>query len=107
MFIETRRQMVYVSGSLRSNQWEVIKTTALLTYSSYPGGVLIDFSGVRWVNSSGETTLVSAMEDIERHNLPFTLLNVASSVEAHLSTAISRRLAEGSEMWWKRLWGAT
>jgi anti-anti-sigma regulatory factor len=105
MVVEDRRQIVYVSGSLRANQWPVIRTTAYLVYERYPLGVAIDFSGVRWVSAAGESTLIAALHEIEQHTLPFTLLNFSSAVEPLLSASVSRRLAEGTEQWWNRLCG--
>ena len=105
MVVESRNHVVYVSGSLRCNQWPVIRTTAFLVYECSPLRVIIDFSGVRWVSAEGESTLIAALHEIEQHSLPFTLLNFSSAVEPLLSASVSRRLAEGSEHWWNRLCG--
>src|SRR5947209_101272 len=103
MVIESRNNIVCVSGSLRSNQWQVIRTSAFLAYERYPLGIVIDFSGVRWVSAAGEGTLVAAIDEIEQRRLPFALLNVSSAVEPQLSPHVSRRLEAGSERWWNRL----
>ena len=105
MVIEDRRQIIYVSGSLRSNQWPVIRTTAHLVFEHYPLGIAIDFSGVRWVSAAGEATIVAAMNEIDDHNLPFALLNFSSVVEPLISHSVSQRLARGTEVWWNRLCG--
>lgn len=106
MVIEERAHLVFVSGSLRTNQWPVIRTTAYLVFHRNPLGIVIDLSGVRWVTAAGESTLTAAIEEIERDRLPFVLLNVTSAVEPLLSPCVSRRLAAGSERWWERLCGA-
>jgi len=105
MVIEDKNQVVYVSGSLRIDQWPVIRTTAFLVYERYPLGIIIDFSGVRWVSSAGESTLIAAINEIEQHSLPFTLVTFSSTTEALLSPSVSRRLAEGAERWWNRMHG--
>ena len=106
MFIESRNNIVCVSGSLRSNQWHVIRTSACCVYELYPLGIVIDFSGVRWISAAGENTLIAAIDEIELHRLPFLLLNFSSDVDPLLSTYLSRRLAAGSERWWNRLSGS-
>ena len=106
MVIEHRRHVVYVSGSLCSNQWPVIRTTAFLILEQYPTGIVINFTEAQWASAAGESTLVAAMNEIERHNLPFVLLNFSSSSDPVLSASVSRRLAEGAETWWNRLSGA-
>jgi anti-anti-sigma regulatory factor len=118
MVIENCREVIYVTGTLCANQWPAIKTLAILVSLRYPEGVVIDFSGVRWVSMSGESTLIAAMDDIEQQDLPFALVNLSSSVQTTLTTSVSRRLealsearrislAIFSETWWKRLWGVT
>jgi len=105
MVIENRNNIVCVSGSLRCNQWPVIRTSAFLLFELYPLGIAIDFSGVRWVSAAGESTLINAIDEIELHRLPFVLLNISASVEPLLSPYVSRRLAAGAERWWNRLTG--
>ena len=56
MFIESRNNIVCVSGSLRSNQWHVIRTSACCVYELYPLGIVIDFSGVRWISPAPHET---------------------------------------------------
>jgi anti-anti-sigma regulatory factor len=116
MVIETSREVVYVSGSLCANQWPVIKTTACLVYEEYPGGVVIDFSGVRYLSEMGEHTFIEAAADIERHRLPFFLTKLPHRAKSLLSFAESDFAYEEAnrlrlprdlnlETWWDRIWG--
>ena len=84
----------------------MIRTSALLLFELYPLGIVIDFSGVKWVSAQGEYTIVAAIDEIERQQLPFLMLNLSASVAPQLSSHVSRRLAAGSELWWDRLCGA-
>ncbi|HLJ57816.1 MAG TPA: hypothetical protein VKT77_22455 [Chthonomonadaceae bacterium] len=106
MFIETRRNIVSVSGSLRGDQWPVLRTSAYLAYECHPLGIVIDFSGVSRVVAGGEATLASALEEIDRQRLPFVLLNFPTFAQSLMAPELCRRLAAGSERWWNRLSGA-
>ena len=105
MVIESRHRVIYVSGALRSNQWQVIRTTAAQVYDHYRTDVLIDLSGVRWVTAAGESTFVSALNDIEAGDLPFVLVNFSPLVEPLVSQSLSQRLAQRTEIWWNRFCG--
>ena len=105
MVIEERHNVVAVSGALTRSQWPIIRTTAFLVYERIGSGVIIDFSGVRWLSSAGESTLIDAMNEIERCRLPFTILTVSNSAAALLSDSVARRLTFGTERWWSRMWG--
>ena len=116
MVIETNREVVYVSGSLCANQWPVIKTTACLVCEEHPGGVVIDFSGVRYLSEMGEHTFIEAAADIERHRLPFFLTKLPCRARSLLSPSSSCPHQEEAnrlrlprdlnlETWWNRIWG--
>jgi len=105
MVIEERRNIVSVSGTMRCNQWPVIRTTAFIVLNQYPQEVIIDFSGARWGAAEGEHTLTAAIDEIERLNLPFVLLNVAGPIQSRLAVPLERRLSARTELWFSRLWG--
>ncbi len=105
MVIEIRDNVVCVSGSLRGNQWAVIRTSAFLAFELHPLGIVIDFSGVKWISAAGESTLITAIDEIELHRLPFVLLNVLPAVSPLLSSSLTRRLDAGSECWWNHMYG--
>ena len=121
VIIETNREVIYISGALRANQWPAIKTTAYLVYESYPLGVTLDFTGIKCVSEVGEDTFVDALADIERYALPFALTRVPSEVAARLRQSAEERLPQYcseeakerhirqaifSEAWWQKLWGS-
>lgn len=106
MVIETRRNIISISGALQTNQWHVIRTTAFLVYERFPREVVIDFAGVRWISTDGESTLADAIDEIERCSLPFVLLTVSRTAQLQLSSSVSTRLSAGTERWWNRLCGA-
>src|SRR5262249_27802956 len=116
MVIETRHEVVYISGSISTDLWPAIRTTASLVAESFPDRVVIDFSEVQWISRSGEITLAAALEEIEQNQLPFVLVNLSSEMLDLLPVSVSirikdmsesRRMVEaiGSETWWNRLWG--
>jgi anti-anti-sigma regulatory factor len=117
MIIETHKEVVYVSGSLRTNQWSAIKTAAYLVYASYPHGVVLDFAGVSLLSRLGETTFSDAVRDIERQQLPFVLVHLPADVKTQLEegrlhgyiaeTLETKHIRQAifSDAWWQRLWG--
>lgn len=116
MVIEKRKEVVYISGSLRSNQWPVIRTTAYLAYEEHPEGIVLDFSRVLAVSEKGEITFLAAAEEIVRCNLPFHLRQVPARVRTLVSPCAGDHqqeerctLSQSSEValdsWWNQIWG--
>ncbi len=87
MIIETRDDVVQLSGSLHKNQWMTIKAAANLLLQNHPQGIIIDCAHLADVSEPGAKTFLEAMRDIEAArariivaNLPATMLAVCNTV---------------------------
>ena len=87
MIIETREDVVTLSGSLHKNQWMTIKAAANLLLQNHPNGIIIDCGHLAEISQDGARTFLEAMRDIEgAHariivaNLPENVLKVVKSV---------------------------
>ena len=87
MIIETREDIVRVSGSLHKNQWMTIKAAANLLLQSHPHGIIIDCGELSEISPDGARTFMEAMRDIEAAhariivaNLPENVLTVVKTV---------------------------
>ena len=87
MIIETRDDVVQLSGSLHKNQWMTIKAAANLLLRDYPQGIIIDCGHLTDISENGAKTFLEAMRDIEAArariivaNLPMTMLAVCNTV---------------------------
>jgi nucleotide-binding universal stress UspA family protein len=65
MIIETRDDVVRLSGSLHKNQWLTIKAAANLLLHNHPQGIIIDCSELAEISEAGAKTFLEAMRDIE------------------------------------------
>ena len=122
MVIETRANVVLVSGEVYGNAWAAIRTAADYVYADYPQGVIIDFTGLRCLTEQAEAFLLDAFYDIEWHGLPFLLTHLEPALQARLESLAPKRhllsieeitetqrinRAIFSEAWWEKLWGST
>ena len=121
MVIETNGNVIYVSGSLRTNQWPTIKAAAYLILREIPNGVvLLDCAGLRTISAEGRETFVDALRDMEARRLPLRVANLPERLQAQLEAVSGGRLhahlAETPETaritqivssaeWWHRLLG--
>lgn len=87
MIIETRGDVVALSGSLLKNQWMSIRSAANLLLYQHPQGIIVDCSGLDSISEDGARTFLQAMRDIEAArariivaNLPQNVLNVIKTV---------------------------
>lgn len=65
MIIETRDDVVRLSGSLHKNQWMTIKAAANLLLQNHPEGIIIDCGNLEDISENGAKTFLEAMRDIE------------------------------------------
>lgn len=82
MIIETRDDVVRLSGSMRKNQWLTIKAAANLLLQAHPEGIIIDASQLEDVTEEGSKTFLEAIRDIE---MARSRIVVAALPEALLS----------------------
>ena len=87
MIIETREDVVRLSGSLHKNQWMTIKAAANLLIHNYPQGIIIDCGELDNISQDGAKTFLEAIRDIEAAhariivtNLPENVLSVVKSI---------------------------
>jgi anti-anti-sigma regulatory factor len=87
MIIETKDDVVSLSGSLHKNQWLTIKAAANLLLQQHPQGIIVDCSHLEDISEDGAKTFLEAMRDIEAAkariivaNLPEAMLSVCRMV---------------------------
>ena len=87
MIIETKDDVVRLSGSLHKNQWLTIKAAANLLLQQHPEGIIVDCARLEEISEDGAKTFLEAMRDIEAArsriivaNLPEKVLAVLKSV---------------------------
>lgn len=65
MIIETKEDVVRLSGSLNRNQWMTIKAAVNLLLTNHPEGIIVDCSHLESISEDGAKTFLQAMRDIE------------------------------------------
>jgi anti-anti-sigma regulatory factor len=87
MIIETRDDVVQLSGNLHKNQWMTIKAAANLLLQEHKNGIIIDCSHLADISEAGAKTFLEAMRDIEAArsriivaNLPESMLATCKSI---------------------------
>lgn len=68
MIVESYEDVIILSGSMRSNQWETLHTAISLTLRRHPTGVVIDCSGLVECTVKGADTFHSVMEFLKEHD---------------------------------------
>lgn len=120
MVIETRDNIVFLSGSLIANQWPTVKTAIHLLLKSAKQGIIIDCAELQMISAEGADTFVDALREIEAKGLPIVVARMPESLQARLEglahgrsdaytaeTVEAARItqATSSPLWWQRLWG--
>lgn len=87
MIIETRSDVVRLSGSLHKNQWLTIRAAAGMLLRDFPEGIIVDCSQLQDISEDGARTFMDAIRDIEAArsriivtNLPHKVLEVLRKV---------------------------
>lgn len=87
MIIETKDDVVRLSGSLNKNQWLTIKAAANLLLQEHPEGIIVDCANLEDISETGAKTFLEAIRDIEAAharivvaNLPKNILSVCKMV---------------------------
>lgn len=65
MIIETKDDVVRLSGSLKKNLWMNIKAAANLLLTDHPSGIIVDCTDLDDITTDGAKTFLEAMRDIE------------------------------------------
>lgn len=68
MIVESYEDIIILSGSLHSNQWETLHTAISLNLRRHPEGVVVDCSGLTDINERGADTFRSVMNYLEAHD---------------------------------------
>lgn len=80
MIIETKEDVVRLSGSLMKNQWLTIKAAANLLLQNHPQGIIIDCAHLETVSEDGAKTFLEAMRDIEAARARIVVANLPENV---------------------------
>ena len=106
MIIETRGDVVHLSGSLHKNQWMSIRAAANLLLHDHPQGIIVDCAGLENISEDGARTFLEAMRDIESArariivaSLPqnvLTVIKTVPGVRSQLPIAASVEAARAS-----------
>ena len=112
MIIETRGDVVRLSGSLHKNQWMSIRAAANLLLHEHPQGIIVDCAGLEDISEDGARTFLEAMRDIEAArariivaSLPenvLTVIKTVPGVRSQLPIAASVEEARASLQMHKR-----
>lgn len=65
MIVESYEDVVLLSGSLHSNQWEAMHTAISLTLKRHPSGVIIDCSNLTSMTVEGAETFHEAIQFVQ------------------------------------------
>lgn len=86
MIIETKDDVVRLSGSLTKNQWLTIKAAANLLLQNHPQGIIVDCADLENITEEGAKTFREAMRDIEAANARIVVANLPDQIEAVCKT---------------------
>lgn len=65
MIVDTRDDVLHLSGSLVRNHWLAVKAAANLLLEEYPSGIIIDCSELTTVTPEGARLFLDALNDIQ------------------------------------------
>ena len=86
MIIETRGDVVRLSGSLHKNQWISIRAAANLLLHDYPQGIIVDCSGLQEISGDGAKTFLEAIRDIESARARIIVVSLPEKVLSVIKT---------------------
>jgi anti-anti-sigma regulatory factor/nucleotide-binding universal stress UspA family protein len=86
MIIETKDDVVRLSGSLTRNQWMTIKAAANLLLTNHPEGIIVDCSQLSSISEDGAKTFLEAMRDIEAAKSRILVVSLPQQVLAVCKT---------------------
>ncbi len=80
MIIETKGDVVELSGSLHKNQWLTIRAAVNLLLHDHPQGIIVDCSHLDNISENGAKTFLEAMRDIEAAKARIVVANLPDNV---------------------------
>jgi nucleotide-binding universal stress UspA family protein/anti-anti-sigma regulatory factor len=86
MIIETKDDVVRLSGSLTRNQWMTIKAAANLLLTNHPEGIIVDCAHLNSISEDGAKTFLEAMRDIEAAKSRILVVSLPQQVLAVCKT---------------------
>jgi anti-anti-sigma regulatory factor len=86
MIIETRGDVVRLSGTLHKNQWLTIRAAAGMLLQEHPQGIIVDCSQLQDISEEGAKTFLEAMRDIEAAKTRIIVVNLPENVLRVLKT---------------------
>src|SRR5579871_3810910 len=86
MIIETRGDVVRLSGTLHKNQWLTIRAAAGMLLHDHPQGIIVDCSQLQDISEDGAKTFLEAMRDIEAAKTRIIVVNLPENVLRVLKT---------------------
>ncbi len=86
MIIETRGDVVRLSGTLHKNQWLTIRAAAGMLLHEHPQGIIVDCSQLEDISEEGAKTFLEAMRDIDAAKTRIIVVNLPDNVLKVLKT---------------------
>ncbi len=86
MIIETRGDVVKLSGTLHKNQWLTIRAAAGMLLNDHPQGIIVDCSQLEEVSEEGAKTFLEAMRDIDAAKTRIIVVSLPDKVLRVLKT---------------------
>ena len=86
MIIETKEDVVRLSGALHKNQWLTIKAAANLLLQHHSQGIIVDCSRLTDISENGAKTFLEAMRDIEAAHARIIVASLPKQVLAVCKT---------------------
>ncbi len=86
MIIETRGDVVRLSGSLHKNQWMSIRAAVNLLLHDFPQGIIVDCSGLQDISEDGAKTFLEAIRDIESAHARIIVVSLPQKVLSVIKT---------------------
>lgn len=84
MIVETRGDVIKLSGALVENQWPALKSAVSLLLSQYPTGAVIDASGLTEVSEAGARTFLDASSYIQAKNARVVVAGMPEDILAEI-----------------------
>lgn len=81
MTVESIDDIIKLSGDIKSNQWQAIRTAAGLLLKRHPNGVVVDCSGLNSITEEGAQTFYDMMRHIQSKHARIIVANVPKHVK--------------------------
>jgi len=85
MIVETKDDVIFLSGDIVSNQWRTIRTAAGLILKRHSHGVIVECSGLTSCTPDGAETFYDMMHFIERKKARIIVANLPKVIKEALT----------------------